>query len=126
MNKHICILLLTFVRRERRKHMTCGHHIIWIFAILLITGCATPRSVTVGDGSVVVVHDRPQIQTPALRAVMFPVNLIPNMISNFVVCLYPKNLWPVQYLLLPISVPVWGFSDAAKGYPFWSPSAFYE
>ncbi len=69
---------------------------------------------------------RTRIEDPVLRAVAFPVNLPASMASNFVTALYPGNLWPLQYALLPISATIWGVQDAAQGTVFWSPSALYE
>src|SRR5687767_3912975 len=69
---------------------------------------------------------RPKVQNRAARVVLAPVNIAPNIVSNFVVGLYPGDIWPIQYLLLPISAIGWGIQDTILGYPFWSPSALYE
>ena len=57
---------------------------------------------------------------------MFPVNLGPNLISNYICNLRPGNLWPIQYFLWPISGLYWGGRDAWHGYPFWEPTALRD
>jgi hypothetical protein len=69
---------------------------------------------------------RMKIENPIARAALFPVNVGPDILSNFGVGLYPGNLWPIQYTLLPFSSLYWGITDAAQGFPFWSPTAPYE
>jgi len=69
---------------------------------------------------------RRQIESPGLRKGMFLINWIPNLVSNYVVALKPGNLWPIQYLLWPISGAYWGTRDAWHGYPFWEPSAPWD
>ena len=71
-------------------------------------------------------ESRTKVEKPAARLVLAPVNLVPNIASNFIVGLYPGNIWPIQYLLLPFSAVVWGIQDTYLGYLFWSPSALYE
>ena len=69
---------------------------------------------------------RSQIESNGLRKGMFLVNLVPNVVSNYVVALKPGNLWPIQYLLWPISGAYWGTRDAWHGYPFWEPTAVWD
>ena len=69
---------------------------------------------------------RPRIESRPLAIALFPVQLVPDIFANAIVALYPGNLWPIQYLLYPFSVPYWGITDAWEGRPFWDPSALYE
>lgn len=71
-------------------------------------------------------NGRPRIQSRPLAIALFPVQLLPDIATNANVALYPGNLWPIQYLLYPISVPYWGLTDAWEGRPFWDPSALHE
>lgn len=100
-------------------------HLI-IFTILVSTGCTyVPESRTnriSGDTNEL----RPRIENRAVAIVVAPVNLAPNILSNYIVGLYPGDLWPIQYLLWPVSGLIWGIQDTFLGYPFWSPSALYE
>ena len=72
------------------------------------------------------IDERPKIQHPAVAVLVSPINLGPNIISNYAAGLYPGDLWPIQYSLWPLSGLLWGIQDAVLGYPFWSPSAIYE
>jgi hypothetical protein len=69
---------------------------------------------------------RPRIESRPLAIALFPIQLVPDVLANAVVALVPGSLWPLQYLLYPISVPYWGITDAWEGRPFWDPSALYE
>ncbi len=69
---------------------------------------------------------RSQIESNGLRKGMCLVNLVPDLVSNYVVSLKPGNLWPIQYLLWPISGAAWGARDAWHGYPFWEPTAVWD
>ena len=69
---------------------------------------------------------RSRIEDPGLRAGLFVVNWVPNLVSNYVAGLWPGDLWPIQYLLLPVSGAYWGTRDAWHGYPFWEPTAVWD
>lgn len=69
---------------------------------------------------------RPKVENPVARVALAPVNIVPNVVSNFIAGLYPTTIWPAQYVLLPFSAIGWGIQDTFLGYPFWSPSALYE
>jgi hypothetical protein len=69
---------------------------------------------------------RTQIESPGLRKGMFLINWVPDLLSNYIVALKPGNLWPIQYLLWPISGAYWGTRDAWHGYPFWEPTAVWD
>ncbi len=70
--------------------------------------------------------NRPRIGNRPLAIALFPIQVVPDVLANAVVALNPGNLWPIQYLLYPFSVPYWGITDAWEGRPFWDPSALYE
>ena len=72
------------------------------------------------------IDERPKIQHTAVAVLASPINLGPNIISNYAAGLYPGDLWPIQYLIWPISGLLRGIQDAILGYPFWSPSAIYD
>jgi hypothetical protein len=100
----------------------------WSTVVLVVslTGCAQfPESranhVTGEPGG-----ERVRIEDPTVAALVLPLNLLPDLVSNYAVGLYPGNLWPIQYLLWPFSGLIWGVGDAVEGRPFWSPSAAYE
>ena len=70
--------------------------------------------------------ERTKIKSTALAVTLFPINLIPCTLANYIASLKPGNLWPIQYMLWPISGLAWGIQDAFYGYPFWEPSAIYD
>jgi hypothetical protein len=100
--------------------------ISFFIILLIVTGCAHVREPRINHITGQSDDLRPRVEAKAVRLVLFPINVAPNTISNFIIGLRPGNLWPIQYLLLPISAPIWGIQDAFLGYPFWSPSAKYE
>ncbi|SRR6266566_1632860 len=103
------------------------HNIPLVFLVVIsVAGCAyVPESRTnhiTGNANEL----RPRIENGAVAVVAAPINLVPNVLSNYIVGLYPGKVWPIQYLFWPISGLVWGIQDTFRGYPFWSPSALYE
>jgi hypothetical protein len=107
--------------------MRIQHISLFLVTLALLTaGCVHVEEkrvnhITSGTNDV-----RMKLESPVTRAALFPVNAAPDILSNFAVGLYPGNLWPIQYALLPFSSLYWGITDAAHGYPFWSPTAPYE
>lgn len=67
----------------------------------------------------------------AAEIALFPVNVVPDILSNTLVILTipvwvpfsdrESNLWPVIWLSTPILGPACGVMDAWHGYPFWDP-----
>ena len=101
----------------------------WLLAVVfvsLLIGCAHVAESRQNHITGQTNELRPKVQNPVARVVLAPINIAPNIISNFIVGLYPGKIWPIQYLLLPVSAIVWGIQDTFLGYPFWSPSAVYE
>ena len=103
-------------------------HISLLFVpfLLLSVGCVHVEEKRVNHITSSTNDVRMKLEHAAARAALFPLNVAPDISSNFVVGLYPGNLWPIQYALLPFSSLYWGITDAAHGYPFWSPTAPYE
>ena len=72
----------------------------------------------------------------ATQVALFPVNLVPDILSNTLVLLAiplwapssdrESNLWPLAWVSAPIVGPVSGVLDAWYGYPFWQPHALEE
>jgi hypothetical protein len=89
--------------------------------VLTFAGCATTPPPPFTETA-----ERTRVQDDALRAALFPVNLAPNIASNFVVGLVPGNLWPIQYMVLPVGALYWGIGDALYGYPFWCPTVLHD
>ena len=100
--------------------------LLGIVCVLVLSGCVHVTESRKNQITGQTNEMRPKVQNPAARVVLAPVNIAPNIVSNFIVGLYPGNIWPIQYLLLPISAIVWGIQDTILGHPFWSPSALYE
>ena len=94
--------------------------------VLVSSGCASVAEPRANHITGRVNDPRPRIANRAVAIVAAPLNLAPNVLSNYIVGLVPGNAWPIQYLLWPVSGLVWGIQDAFLGYPFWSPSALYE
>lgn len=67
----------------------------------------------------------------AAEIALFPVNVVPDIVSNTLVMLTMPvwmpfrdeqgNLWPAIWLFTPILGPACGVMDAWHGYPFWDP-----
>ncbi|MCX6339143.1 MAG: hypothetical protein NTX71_04405 [Candidatus Aureabacteria bacterium] len=94
--------------------------------VFLFLGCAHIQEPRINHFTGLRNDSRPKIKDPAVAIIAAPVCLVPDLVSNYVVSLYPGNLLPIQYMLWPISGLIWGIQDALLGYPFWSPSALYE
>lgn len=111
---------------------------LWIGPVFLIGAACRQPLLQEEDGDAVLVpgydlgafedvdSSRPRIESRPLAIALFPLQLVPDTAANAVVALYPGNLWPIQYLLYPFSVPYWGITDAWEGRPFWDPSALHE
>ncbi len=107
---------------------------------IVFTGCATTQ-VSERESQVQCQPTRESRSSPRpwrpVYILLFPVNLVPDIISNTIVFLFnhkfsdargePRsNLWPVIIMLAPCMGPISGILDAASGYPFWDPVALEE
>jgi hypothetical protein len=104
--------------------------ILLILPVLCVASCQGPGESAYDSPDPTSYEDqssgRPRIDSRPLAIALFPVQVVPDIIANAIVALYPGNLWPLQYLLYPVSVPYWGITDAWEGRPFWDPSALHE
>jgi hypothetical protein len=99
--------------------------ILPLLLFLLCTGCSSVLFRPLwgdlpDDGSG---PTRIQVESRSLRVLLFPVNLVPDVLGALVVHLPPGQVWPLQYAMLPFTVLYSGIRDAWHGYPFWEPTA---
>lgn len=70
---------------------------------------------------------RSRIASPALRVLLFPVNLVPDMLSNaivgYVIPIHESRYCCAYFVPFDFFIEgIAGIGDAWHGYPFWEPS----